>query len=289
MKAISLGFDSASQVKNSLQELGWDVPAERLMTDAVVSVRGIGWGIGRANLPGGRFQTARQPRRVFRIFLLVEGEIVCIVNNRQIPVRAGESISIRSDQKLVVLSKRPWLRYEWLLRSNWPAEERILAVPWSPAYQKLFVSVSDSLLEHPEISEDQGSAAIWDVMASIMSSMRATLRGIPVSLTPYREAQYQKAVGTIEELYGDPTFSVEILAQSTGASLSALHAVFKAAGTTPRRAIEERRVRAAFAHLSVLRNRSYETLQKVATEVGFRSVKQLKSAMNRQMGPDRDL
>ncbi|MGC0368578.1 helix-turn-helix domain-containing protein [Microbacterium sp. SLBN-111] len=87
---------------------------------------------------------------------------------------------------------------------------------------------------------------------------------------------FSESQAVIEEHFHDPDFDVSELARRLNVSVSHLHRVFSANGTTPRREIERYRLEVVERRLAEIR-----TFEKIVDEAGFTSVRHYNAAAAR--------
>lgn len=283
---MPLSFDiggGAPDPQIDLAHLGWhaDPPPTR---SSVEVARSTGWTVARIWSTSCKLKSQPLPWRTTRTIATVDGAAEVTVNGKTFNLTAGQIIVLGNGDEVTVEHEALWARFEWILRSSMSgmridAWRTPVAVP--DGYQHLLGAITNTLVMAPAIGRTRGAALLLEMLSGTVTSLVASASDLPLTMTPHQIELYDRAIDIIDDQYSDPSFDVQALSKLVPLSVSTLHAVFQAAGTTPRRAMEERRVRAALIDLSKFPVPEKGAFERVALSSGFTSAKQLRSALAR--------
>jgi AraC-like DNA-binding protein len=150
-----------------------------------------------------------------------------------------------------------------------------------PEYYKILTSMANAVCTTPELFTDSCSPILLSAFANVIYAAILSSVAHHPGLSPSRAALVADANAKIEQHYTDPRFDVAALVSELAVSRSLLHRAFAAAGSTPRRALEEVRVLAAAAYLESVPAPGVNTYAAAAAQAGFSSTRQMRQAMNR--------
>lgn len=157
------------------------------------------------------------------------------------------------------------------------ARERPFDVP-EPFWQ-LAVATLNTLIAAPPDTVGGGSARIRNVLEELILTLLAEVHANELTAASSQAAQLQREATRLIGLHsGDPVFSVQLLASQLAVSQTHLHRIFAELGTTPRKAIERARVRAA---REALEQAGAAPAAVIADRSGFTSVRQMRAALQR--------
>ncbi|WP_424937417.1 MULTISPECIES: hypothetical protein [Bacteria] len=159
-----------------------------------------------------------------------------------------------------------------------PPLDDFIAMPLqvTPAWQTLLASMANAVVVAPEMAEGRGAASLLEGFCGAIGAVMLDALKMPASMTRTQASLYGEALQVIDLQHRDPDFNVDALSQRMMMSRSNLYAVFTAAGGTPRRAIEQRRVLTARTVLTAGRPQS-----EAAAVSGFATTRKMQRALAR--------
>lgn len=253
-----------------------------------------GWTVSRLWNTGGALDALPLPVGTVRVIVGVDGTA---------DVRLGEESVVLAPQQLILLDgKTPvttenqvlWARCEWHLRSPALLQERFAThfsrpLAMRPGSYALFAAITNTISTTPDMGWSPGADLLIDALSGTVRAAVLDSVGGSLSLSVSQEKLFRDATAVIEARYVDRSFDVTALAETLHVSTRYLRTVFGIIGTTPRAAIETRRVEAAAVLLRAGHKRNRTSLEAVAHGSGFSSVARLQAALRRNTSPQQDL
>lgn len=268
------------------RKFGYDLGGTDSRRTVVETFHSAGSRMGRAWTPAGnRVYRAVPADNTFRLVFAIDGAISITTSGVDIRVDPGEMILLDAEADTIGASTDASARYEWQFTPTVLATPRFRGrldepIRPEPAQWKMLAQVTNITLS--ELSHGNGSfdahvrLGIEHLCAAALSpSSRVRAAGI------HAQALFSHAMDAIETRFRDPAYSVPRLAADVGVSVSTLHRVFAAMGTTPRKQIEQRRVREVQAALAGQREVSRGEVTWLAESSGFTSRQQLRDTLRR--------
>ncbi|ALJ21915.1 helix-turn-helix domain-containing protein [Microbacterium sp. No. 7] len=274
---------TAALATPSLATLGWRPGVGGPARESVELVQAQRWTVARLWSTRGDLIGRPLPAGTYRAIVTVEGDATLQSRGRQHALGPRQVILLDGPDLVRTENRDLWARLEWRLRPPVPLRPLLagcLAMPvtLSEHYFRLLTAITNvTATSHPF-----GADMFLEALSATLAAALSDALGIPHGLSPTRTVQYVDALRLIDEHHRDRTFSVETLRHRMSVSESTLHLVFQAAGTTPRQALESRRVATALAELDAAPDGERPDLADVARRSGFTSVRRLQSALRRQ-------
>jgi len=193
-----------------------------------------------------------------------------------------QAIFLEADTNVTTSNTELWARCEWHLilpdARRAPSRNQ-LATPLDlpSAHYALATSVTNIL-------STQKKAGQWGNLEDVLTgtARAALMDGSAESRrSTNMSAILERANEVIESRYVDPAFGPDALAEELHITARYLRRCFASSGTSPSRAIEDRRIAAVEAYMSLVPLRG-RALEKAAVLSGFSSVRRLRSALDRQ-------
>jgi AraC-like DNA-binding protein len=272
-----------------LQDLGWQPDPTPPARSSVEAVRTTAWLVARVWSTPAKLKAQRVVPGTIRTIFTADGSANLSVGGKRFDLNAGQFVMLSETEDLTIENNGLWARFEWILRSTMLRDSPRdcgTAITLPDGYQHLIGAITNTLVTAPQIGRGQGAGLLLETLTGTLAAAVATAAGLPTSMTRHQADQYYQAVQVIDARHRDPAFNVQSLCQALAVSMSTLHAVFQAAGTTPRRALEARRVRTAMTEISSRLSVRRGSLDALAKASGFSSAKQMRAAISRH-DPDR--
>ncbi|WP_424937384.1 MULTISPECIES: helix-turn-helix domain-containing protein [Bacteria] len=227
-----------------------------------------------------------------RVILGVDGMAEVSVNDGSLQIRPHEALFLRADDHVTTTNSGIWARCEWQLHAPTLRQEKFArsfgrALPLQADYYALLTTMTNATSTQPTLGQTGGAGMLLDAFTGVAVAAMLDATGETERLSATQTAILQDARAVIEQRYMDSAFDAGTLASTLGLSARHLRRPFAAVGTTPSRAIEERRLDAADSVLRVTPARSRGTLEQVATIAGFSSARRLRDALKRRSGQER--
>ncbi|MDR6867891.1 AraC-like DNA-binding protein [Microbacterium resistens] len=273
----------------SLSSLGWHAPESRSAPgrSSAELTSSAAWTVSRAWSTAGALDARPLDNGVSRIVVGVDGAASVRLDHH-------DALRLEPRQLLLVDGRTPvstesndvWARYEWHLRSPALRQNRFAAAFSRPLTLKgggyaLIATMTNVISTHGDLGTSGGAGALLDALSGVVMSAVLDATSDTTALSPTQARLIQEAYAIVETRFPDSSFDVTALAEALHVSARYLRRLFAIAGTSPRAAIEERRVRAAEALLTVTPARSKDTLGNIARTAGFSSVPRLQAALRR--------
>lgn len=277
LRAESEGFATSGMVRST----GWVVskPLPRIAMD---SRGGRGWRATRLWSSAGTFTGVPLRRGMVRAVVGVDGEGTIRTPAGSAVMHAHTIVALPGDWPIETTQTTPWARLVWEV--DYPALQlagfaaafaRVLSVK-EPLWD-LVAAITNVLAPSGDQPRSDEDPFLADALGSTLA---AALASAAAPMIASRPSLYAEAVRIVDAHHRDPALNVTSLAQRLSISAPHLHRLFAYEGTSPREAIEERRV----ATVHALRQRSDGELSEseLAARAGFTSVRRMRDAIHRQ-------
>jgi AraC-like DNA-binding protein len=280
-----------SQTAPALQNLGW-VPATAkadgrpALRASVEMVSSPTWTVARLWSTAATLHATPRKAKSHRILLGADGEATVSTGSKNQTLRAQQLIVLDGASTVATKNHGVWARYEWHMQSPLFDQEDVVRhcarpIDIKPEYFKVLTSMANAVCVAQGLNGDPCAPILLSAFASsIYAAIKSSIDGNSM-LSPGRSALVAAAQQHIEENYADPNFDVAALVKQLAVSRGLLHRAFAAAGTTPRRALEEKRVLCAISLLDSIPAKGVNTYVEVAEQSGFTSTRQMRNAMAR--------
>lgn len=147
-------------------------------------------------------------------------------------------------------------------------------------YRQLVLGSANSALNFGLTSAEAGFSYFLRGFTSFLTALVVQSLDDRRSAQPRRAAElYESAIRVIEREFKDPLFSVADLAVAVGVSPRYLRRIFEHAGTSPKSALREARLRAANHYIDARSNGSPISRETVANLSGFSDARSLRRAI----------
>lgn len=265
-----------------MEELGWTSTLQGVSGSSVEAVFSDGWAVARVWSVVGVLRGTRLPAHMARAIFTVDGDASITVNGTPFSLHPGEAIVVQGTDHVTAENQKTWARFEWQFHS--PDARTSAPVPFAmpDEYQHLVGAITNSLVANPTVGRAHGAPLLLEALSGSLAAAQASAEGRPITMSTHRFEQYRQATRLIDEHHADQGFSVQNLCNLMAVSTSTLHALFNAAGSTPRQGIEQRRLRSALSQLRRIHAPGRGVYESVAEKSGFTSAKQLRLAIARQ-------
>ena len=275
----------ASPEVPSLHSLGWQPRAPAPQRSSVELVSTDTWTVSRVWSTGGTLDARPLPAGTTRVLVGVDGAAV---------LRSADSSGTLSPKRMILLdatdsvsmeSENLWAWCEWHLRTPALTQRRVRqqhrhALPLAAHDYALVTAMTNVISTRSGFETAGGGNLLLETLAGVTLASLTDAADEHTALSPLQTEIVRRARATIERRYSDPSFDVSALASGLHLSGTYLRRIFAMLGTTPREAIEERRVRAAESFLS-LSARGRGALTDAARATGFSSAERLQAALDR--------
>jgi len=224
---------------------------------------------------------------VHRVVLAVDGAVALTVDGVEIALSPREIVVLPGTSMITAESAALWARCEWLLDSAALEHPRLAAHLNTPhrltaEHYALMTTMTNVISTAPAFGTSAGSRTLLDALAATAATAIVDATGKRIDLSPSQAKLVERATDIIDASHRDPDFTVRALFQRMAISETHLHHLFALLGTTPRQAIEARRVATARSLLALTPRRGSGTLGEVAARAGFRTVRTMQAALARQ-------
>ncbi|WP_424937691.1 MULTISPECIES: helix-turn-helix domain-containing protein [Bacteria] len=247
------------------------------------------WTVSRVWSTGGVLSSRSLPHGTVRVIVGVDGEAEIRGVQGADRLRPRQLIFVDGVVPLETANRGIWARAEWHLRAPAFTLDRFIAhhgrpLPLPTDHYDLFTTMTNVISTRPSLGQSPGAELLLDVLTGVVTSGVINAAHESASLSSAQVKILRDAYAAIDEHYADATFSVQTLAAHVSVSTFYLHRLFAASGTTPRRAIEARRIRAASVLLNTTNPESPGAYEDVARVTGFSSGRQMRMAFRRNGG-----
>jgi len=179
-----------------------------------------------------------------------------------------------------------WAWCEWHLRAPALTQRRVRqqyrhALGLAEHDYALMTAMTNIVSTRSGFEAAGGGSLLLEALAGVALASFTDAADEHPALSATQAEILRRARATIDRRYPDPSFDVSALASDLHISATYLRRIFAAIGTTPREAIEERRIRATESFLS-LSARGRGALTDAARAAGFSSTERLQAALGRQ-------
>lgn len=264
-------------------DFGWQ-PAGEIDPNLVAeTVQSSQYGYGRAWSQTSGY-SLRPDVRLLYLVHTVEGGFDFTVDGITVRSEAGEVVVFDSAAPVTAQTLTDTARYVWFV----PAVRLSAGQGVLPAHEPLtlatgplqgLISMTNSLLNNGAPT----SRAAHDHIGLAMENMLVAALHEDISFTDEdamnRDGLFTAAVTVIRSRFRDPGFGVPELARELSASVSHVHRIFAAMGTTPRRELERHRLEEV-----EMRQALAPSQREIVEASGFSSVRQYRLALARSKG-----
>ncbi|WP_054681990.1 helix-turn-helix domain-containing protein [Microbacterium sp. No. 7] len=296
MSSESMRNDPVPEARSSasaarLAAFGWRTGRRGAAPTSSVEVVASGtWAVARLWSSPCVLTSSPLPPRSIRVVVGVQGEAEVVAGGVGSALRAGQMMVSAGDTPLSTDSSGLWARCEWRLPWRAAQHERFAPhfdrpLPLPVANHALLTSTTNALCGHPALGRSPSAGMLADVLSLIVQSAIVDATGEAMAFTTGQQALFRRAMSVIESRYADSAFDATALAAALHVSSRYLRTVFAVAHTTPRMAIEARRVRAAWTLLGSDDASHGGALTAVARDAGFSTVARMQAALRRSDAP----
>lgn len=245
-----------------------------------------GWIVSRLWNTGGALSALPLPPGTVRVIVGVDGAADVHLGEETVTLAPQQLILLDGTTSVTTENQMLWARCEWHLHSPALVQERFAAhfsrpLDMLPGSYALFTAMTNTISTAPSMGWTAGADLLLEALSGSVRAAVLDAVGGSLSLSISQEKLFRDATAVIEARYADRSFDVTALAEELHVSTRYLRTVFAAIGTTPRAAIEARRVEAASALLGTGHKRNRINLETVARSSGFSTVARLQAAPDR--------
>lgn len=269
-----------------LRDLGWRPLGSPPLHASVEMTAAPSWLVGRCWTTPASLAATPLKQRLQRVIVCVDGEVM-ITRGSEAPFRLTrqQMVVIDGAVPLTATTSMMWSWCEWQLVTPFHTTRRrdlfMQPLVLTEDTFNLMANTTGVFCTQPGLSISPGARALTSALNTTLYAAVLDGLGLPNSLSLTSLELLQRALNLIEARYRDSSFSVRELAEALSVHHSFLNRLFAHIDTTPRRALEERRVESARALLEAGPQRSRVTMDNVAHVSGFASVQQMRSALRR--------
>lgn len=269
-----------------LTALGWSAQTSQPARSSVELTETSTWVVSRLWSTTGVLQALPRPVGTYRIIIGVDGEASVRVGNENFHIVPRKALIIDGGASILTENSGLWARFEWHLRTAVLQQERFsqyLSKPFEmdDDYYQVIAAMTNTISVVPGFAQSHGSGFMFGALTNIITAALINSVGMSDALSSTQSDLLKKATDLIEGHYSDDTFTASAMTARLMASQASIYRVFAAAGTTPRLAIEARRVASAVSLLASAPVRNANTVKGIAHQSGFTSARQMKEAMKR--------
>ncbi|WP_424936758.1 MULTISPECIES: helix-turn-helix domain-containing protein [Bacteria] len=276
----------ARQRQHSLSALGWsarrggDPSSVELATAAT-------WTVARVWSAPGMLVAHPAGEQIHRVILGVDGAVALVVDGVELTLAPREIVVLPGASTITAESGALWARCEWLLNSVALEHPRLAGHLNTPhrltaEHYALMTTMTNVISTAPAFGTSAGSRTLLGALAATAATAIVDATGKRIDLSPAQAELVERATDIIEANHRDPDFTVRALFRGMAISETHLHHLFSLLGTTPRQAIEARRVATARSLLALTPRRGPGALGDIAVRAGFRTVRTMQAAIARQ-------
>lgn len=287
MTTIPQRRDRARGEQQTLGALGWAARESVSQRASVELTASRNWKVGRLWTANLTLEATSLPRGWVRVLLGVDGHGLLHLGEDRIELAPQQMVLLDGRTAISTMNSAIWARCEWQINTPALQQDRLVEQFKKPltldkAHHTLLTAMTNVVSTRNSLGGSWGSGVFGDALAGTVTAAVLEASGTTTALSPTQARIVRTAIETIEERYRDSTFSVSDIATATSISVAHLHRLFAATGTTPRQALEERRLSAADTILAATPARDKGALEHAAEQAGFGSARRLRDATRRR-------
>ena len=273
--------------QHTLSSLGWTPVGHAPYRSSVELVTDGSWLVSRVWSTDGVLDGQGLGPETVRAIVGVDGIGQAHVEGADLELRPRDLLLLRGDTRVHTENAGVWARCEWHLRS--PALQHRKFHPHFARPVRLreddytlLTAMTNVISTREGFGSSTGASTLHGALSQVVLAGMLSAADETAALSPSQATILREAKAEIEARYADSDFDVASLAASLHISERYLRRVHALTGTTPRLAIEARRLDDADAVLAAAPTRSRSTFEMAALRSGFRSVRHLQEARQRR-------
>ena len=244
------------------------------------------WKLARVWSTPANLRAARLRPNTTRVVLSVDGEATFVIDSEEVALSPGHLLILDGGCSTRVNHSAAWTRFEWHLRSHLLGLPRLRrlqseAIRITKEDYRILTTMANALIATGSDGKISGDAFRLAAITCLIAAAASSASAGHISLSPGRAYLMLRAEKVIEDRFLEVNFDVEALVRDLSVSKALLFRTFSGAGTTPRRAIEDRRASYAVSLIESIPGKGPSTQQEVAGACGFSSVRQMRTAIAR--------